>query len=123
MNRDVLVTNRSLRRGYQVTRIPHLNTLLHNAELQGWSLTLLEEFEAEYEPADFMNFYDADAYPIAIAGGKLWLENGDDGSSDYDVCFDGTPYKQLIKSQSFRENVFLNDKIETQAEPELVLLF
>jgi hypothetical protein len=103
--------------------MPHLNTLLHNAELQGWSLTLLEEFEAEYEPADFMNFYDAADYQIAIAGGKLWLENGDDGSSDYDVCFDGTPYKQLIKSQSFRENVLLDGKIETQDEPELGLFF
>ncbi len=123
MNCDVLVTDKILRRGYQVTQIPCVDTLLHNAELQGWSLTLLEEFEAEYEPADFMNFHDADDYQIAIAGGKLWLENGDDGSRDYDVCFDGTPYKQLIKSQFFRENVLLNDKIETQAEPELVLLF
>lgn len=123
MNCDVLVTDKILRRGYQVTQIPRVDILPHNAEFPGWTLTLLEEFDSEYEPADFINFYDADAYPIAIAGGKLWLENGDDGSSDYDVCFDGTPYKKLIKSQSFRENVLLDGKIETQDEPELCLLF
>lgn len=123
MNMDVLVTDENLMRGYQVTRISSLDTLPHNTECLGWTLTLLEEFEAEYEPADFMNFYDVDDYQIAIAGGKLWLENGDDGSSDYDVCFDGTPYKILIKSQSFRENVVLDGKIETQDEPEPGLLF
>lgn len=123
MNCDVLVTDKFLRRGYQVTQIPSIDTLPYNEGISGWTLTLLEEFEAEYEPADFMNFHDADDYKIAIAGGKLWLENGDDGSSDYDVCFDGTPYKQLIKSQFFRENVLLNNKIETQTELELRLLF
>ncbi len=123
MSKDVLITDKNLMRGYQVTQIPRVDTLPHNTGILGWTLTLLEEFEAEYEPADFMNFYDAAAYPIAIAGGKLWLKNGDDGSSDYDVCFDGTPYKILIKSQSFRENVVLDGKIETQDEPEPGLLF
>jgi hypothetical protein len=122
MSKDVLITDKNLMRGYQVTRIPRLDTLPHNA-LPGWTLTLLEEFDSEYEPADFMNFYDADDYPIAIAGGKLWLANGDDESSYYDVCFDGTPYKQLIKSQSFKENVLLDGKIETQDDPVLLLVF
>lgn len=123
MNGDVLVTDKILRRGYQVTQIPCVDTLPHNAFVSGWTLTLLEEFEAEYEPADFMDFYDAEAYPIAMAGGELWLAKGDDGSSDFDVCFDGTPYKVFIKSQSFRENVVLDGKIETQDEPEPGLLF
>ena len=123
MNKDVLVTDNTLRRGFQVARIQCLDILPQNTELQDWTLTLLEEFDSEYEPADFMNFYDVDDYQIAIAGGKLWLESGDDGSSDYDVCFDGTPYKILIKSQSFRENVVLDGKIENQDEPELGLLF
>lgn len=90
------------------------DTLPHE-ELPGWTLALLEGTEAKYDYIDTMRFRNPDDYALAKAGGELWIVNGDDQSSDEDICIDGITYKSIIKGQ-LSESLKLNQSIDDEDE-------